>query len=194
MILLIFLGQAAAVCGQTRPESFFVKYITLETETNSRFVWRLANMIISSDKESNINETACLKEELLKTGLFSKVEWRLHELKEPNNYELVLTVKFNSPDIVYKISKISLSGFKEVDESKFKDLLGSEGLIGKSVSLKTGYSDFEKNIIELVEKSMRDQTTQEEYDLPWFEFRLDENKELEITLMPQFRGCPKAPQ
>lgn len=191
-ILLICYGQIINVLGQTKPERFFVKYITLETDPNPRFVWRLANKIISFDKESNSNEIACLKKELIKTGLFSKIEPRLYKLKESDYYELILTIKYSFPNPVYKVNGIKLSGFNDVDESKFKQLLASENLIGKSVILKTDYIDFEDKIIELVKKSISDETKQNKFDLPWLIFKVNNGTDLEVTVMPTFQGCSES--
>ena len=194
IVFLVCLGQIVPVCGQTNPESFFVKYITMETDPNPRFVWSYANMIISWDKESNNDEVSCLKKELMKTGLFNKIESRLNKLKESDDYELVLTIKYNSPNPTYKVSEIKLIGFKEVDESRFKELLISENLIGKSLSLKTDYPDFENKIIELVKESITDETKKEEFKIPWFELTLNKNKDLEVTVMPNFKGCSEISQ
>lgn len=185
----MLFGQIMTVLGQTNPESFFVKYITLETDPNPRFVWAIANMVISQDKESNRNEISCLEKELVKTGLFSKIESRLYKLKESDNYELVLTVKYKSPKPVYRLGQIKLSGFDEVDENKFKEILASENLIGKSISLRKDYSDFEDKIFELVKKSVIDETSQERFNFPWIELKLNKNEELEVTVMPSFKGC-----
>src|SRR5215213_7611613 len=117
LVLLVCFGQIMTVNGQTDPESFVVKFITIDGDSVPRFVWRYSNTIISWSRESNTDEVSCLKRELLKTGLFSEVEPELYKLKESDGYELSLTIKYNSPNPVYTVSEIKLSGFNEVNES-----------------------------------------------------------------------------
>ncbi|HRH40130.1 MAG TPA: hypothetical protein PKY82_00705 [Pyrinomonadaceae bacterium] len=189
IVILVCFGQVAVIWGQTKPKSFYVKYITLETDPNPRFVWDYANKIISFGRESNNKEAACLKKELMKTGLFSKIEYKFAKLKDSDDYEFHLTINYKSPNPVYKVSKIELSSFKEVNNSNFKIFLASENLIGKSLSLKTGYVDFEDKIIESVKKSIIDETKREEFKLPWLIFKLNKKNELEVIVAPDFNGC-----
>jgi hypothetical protein len=189
MVILFFLGQVLIVSGQTNPKSYFVKYITLETDPNPRFVWDYANKIVSFERVSNTKEASCLKNELLKTRLFSKIDTRFVKLKDSNDYQFIVTIIYKLPNPVYKVSKIKLNNFKEVKESKFKKLLDSESLIGKPLSLRNGYPDFEDKIFELVKKSIADETKLEEVKLPWIIFNLNSNNELEVKITRDFIPC-----
>lgn len=189
MVALFCFSQTAINFGQIRPESGFVKYIVLETDPNPRFVWSFANSIISLGKMRNEDEISCLKGKLMKTGLFSTIEDRLVKLDEPYAYELVLTINYDFSEPDYKVNKIEIKDLKDVDESKFKKQVGSENLIGKSVSLRLDYNDFEDKLFELLKKSLTDASKKGEFKLPWVELKVNEHKDLEVILMPYFEGC-----
>jgi len=180
------------ILGQSNPERFFVKHIVLETDPNPRFVWAIANMIIPWEGDSSNGDVSCLKKELIKTGLFSGIESRLQKLKESDGYDLILTIQYKSPDPVYKLSKIDVFGIEGVDHIKFNDLLASERILGKPLSLKTAdYAIFEDKLFDLLKKSIGDETKREWSQLPWVQLKLNPNKELEVTVLPGFKGCQK---
>jgi hypothetical protein len=188
-LILICVVQISRIFGQPNPDSFFVKNVSLDTDPNPRFVWTYIDTIVSWYYKTNNNEISCLKKELMKTGIFSSIEPRLSETPEIDTFNLLLTIKYNSPDTIYKIGKIRISGFTQVDKSKFDWSLATENLVGTSVSLKTGYYDFEEKISELLDKSLRDKEEHTEIDSPWFSFKVNKNNELELSIIPKFKGC-----
>jgi hypothetical protein len=193
MSFLIWIVTVAAVYGQTNPESFFVKHIVFDAEYTPRFLWAIANGIIPWQGDTTDDDVACLKRELMKTGLFKRIGARLNKLGESEGYDLILTIEYKSTEPVYKLRKLEVSGVNGVDNAKFSNLIASEHLVETTVSLKTAdYALFADRIFELLKKSIPDETKREWSKPPWIQIRLNGDRELEVTVLPDFTGCSDA--
>ena len=187
LILSIYLGQGISVLGQTIPDSFFVKNTFIETDANPRFVRRFVDNIISWNKESNNYEINCLKNEMTKTRLFENIETKIEKTDESKNYNLDLIVRYKTSNLVFRISKIKTTGFKNMDVGKFNASVNNK-LIKKTLNLKTDFPRFENLIIESVRESLQPQDL-ENFQLPWLDIRLNSTGELEVLVLPMFKKC-----
>ncbi|MFN6964752.1 MAG: hypothetical protein ACK4S4_13430 [Pyrinomonadaceae bacterium] len=191
--LLLCAGQSLVAWAQTDSRSFIVRHVVLETDPNPRFIRRIAEMGIPWSQVATRDDVNCIKERLKDTGLFRGISSRLHKLKDSNGYELVLTIEFESANPVYKLKKAEVEDLEGVDNATLTNLLVSEGLMGQPLSLKTAdYAVFEERLLELLRKSIADDEQREWRKLPWLDLRLDTNKELEIRIFREGKGCPSS--
>lgn len=175
--------------GQTTQESFFIKNSFIQSDANSRFVRTFVNNIIPWDKKTSITDIACLRNEITKTMLFSVFESQLEKIGDSNNYNLRLKVVYKDSDPVYKINKIEIANFDGLDRNKFYGYMKANQLINGRLNLKTDFPKFENSIVESVEKSLKQQGSNEYFELPWINIRLNSSNELDIIVMPKFEGC-----
>ena len=189
--LLIGSGQLVNVFGQNRPGVFVVKNVYINTDANPRFVRRYVDKIISWHKESNKDEIECLKKEVTETQLLKSFETKLEKVEHSDDYDLILTVSYKSVAPTYTLSRIEIIDFVGLDKSIFDGLIAKNGFIGKSLSLKAGFPAFEDQIIDITKASIEKDGYQDEISDPWLEMRLNASGELEVTIMPSFKGCAK---
>jgi hypothetical protein len=190
IVFLLCVGETTTVRSQADPQRFLVKHVVLEADPNPRFVRRVAEIGIPWSRVTTKNDVDCIKDQLMKTGVFRRIDSRLYQLKESGGYELILTIEYESPNPVYKLGKIDVVGVEGIDYVLFKKLLTSARLIGRPLSLKTAdYAVFEDKLFEVLRKSIADETKREWSKLPWIELKLNGSKEIEIIVMSEFKGC-----
>lgn len=192
LILIIFVWQTPRILSQTAPESFFVKNVYINLDADTRYVRKLANKTISWDKKINNGEIECFKNELLKSGLFENFQTRLAKLDEEDEYNLTVTVNYQSQNPVFKISNIKLEGFNDIDEIKFNSALSKNRITEKILSLKTDFPVFENQIIQAIQDSYVGKASKDKLISPWIEIRLNMIGELDILVLPSFKGCSES--
>jgi hypothetical protein len=189
IIILLFVSNLSPIFGQQPSERFFINEVFIDTEANPRLIRRYVNKIVSWNKESNHREVECLKEQLNATRLFSKVDSRLARIPDTSNYNLFLTVQYKEIHRNYRIVRIDVRGYSDLDKTKFQELLAERALTGKPLSLLRGFPDFEDQLFEVVTKSRPKYEIDDESSLPWIDVRLVKRGELLITVMPSSHGC-----
>ena len=192
LILIMFVWQTPRILSQTVPESFFVKNVYINLDADTRYVRKLANKTISWDKKINDTEINCFKNELLKSGLFENFQTVLTKLDEEEEYNLTVTVSYQSQNPVFKVSSIRLQGFDDIDEIKFNSALSKKKVTEKVLSLKTDFPILENQITQAIQDSYVGKVSKKELMAPWIEIKLNLSGELDILVLPRFVGCSES--
>lgn len=104
LILAILLLSALQVRGQER---FDIVDVYAVSAYDSAYVSSLATQFLPVERESYADMIACLKSELMSTGMFSRINTRL-SARSPGVYSLIITPKWKGNADKYTVKEISL--------------------------------------------------------------------------------------
>lgn len=191
LLFVIFFAQVFSIFGQAIPGKFLIKNVYIDLDADTRYLRKLADKTISMywQKESSNKEIECFKSELMKTSLFENFSTELDKLEKTDEYNLTIIVSYQSKNPTYRVGKINLQGFDEIDLSKFNFNLAKSGLNEKVLSLKTDFPKFENQLIKVIRESYVSKSPKSEMNKPWVEIQLNAMGELDILVMPKFQGC-----
>lgn len=191
LVSVICVGQVLNAIGQTNSDNFFIKNVYVDLEADTRYVRKLADKTVSMywQRKSNYEEIECFRSELMKTGLFENFQTKLDKLDETDKYNLTVIVNYQSSNPTYRIGKIKLVGFVGIDEAKFNSILVKNEISEKLISLKTDFPVFENQITQAIQESYIEKIPKEKPSKPWVEIQLKTNGELDVLVMPSFKGC-----
>lgn len=196
-VLIVGLSVAFATTnidfGQVPKSEFPIKNVYIVLDADTRYVRKLADKTISWDKNSNVNEVACLKSELTNSGIFKRVDSELISTgADTHTYNLNLYLDLSAPNTDYKIGKLELIGFRNIDSKAFEAILARKKLRITPLSLKVGFPEFEKQIIEAVTASLGTDANELDGNIPWITLKKNARGELDVTVTPQFHGCDRS--
>ncbi len=189
MLLVFCTVQTPNVFGQTNDDNFYVNDVYIVLNADTRYVRKLANKTISFDKRSNAKEVECFKDGLIKTGLFENLVTSLEKFGDSDDYNLTIRLNYKLVEPIYRIGKIDLVDFNEIDKAKFNSILVKNKIPEKMLSLKTDFPDFENQITKAIQKSYIQKIPKDEMKKPWVELQLATDGKLDVFVMPSFKGC-----
>ena len=189
-IIIVIVLTITVVAQNNQSSRVLVRHIVLEGEYTPRFIWNTANSAIQVGSYVSDKDIACVREELMKTGIFANIHSSLYPLKNSGGYDLTLRFDYISPEPVFPLGIVDVKDIEGVDDSVFQRLLISEHLAGSLISIRNeDYADFQEKLFELLRQSIPDESKRD-WSIPPLEvLRVDSKGRLNIALRSKWSMC-----
>jgi hypothetical protein len=175
---------------QSDPQPFYVDKVVVYGRYDTSYILRRENAILPPDELVTQTQIQCFLSELKASGLFKKLRAKTVRNRS-NRRTLELTATYKTDVKTLNISDIILEDFHEIDETRFREVLESNGLTSGVPLLKHFYARLEQKINESLRSALSPELREKYQGTAWISIRPDGSRKVKLVVRPTYSGCNK---